>query len=291
MGTGSYPEGLDAEDRYTFDLAFSWRWLLIGIAKLAPELDDEMRHIIQADMPSAKGKQVSEMANIVANGAAEWTAIAVHPKMLRIIAQLSGRIFVGPQVNRNEEWIKQAIGFTMDVFQGSVMIKSLHPAFRPIAQYFLPQVRRIHEHHTKAYRLLAPIFRSRARAEDKPGYQRPDDAIEWLKERSAKDNLDKDFQVHASGMLQLSMASMHTSAHAVTQPIFDLAARPEYLDPLREEVLRVFHEEGGKFTKRGVMNMRKLDSFMKESLRLNPLVIGKAVTPALSIISKMVRGH
>ena len=48
-----------------------------------------------------------------------------------------------------------------------------------------------------------------------------------------------------------------------------LATFPEYMQPLREEVEEVVKSEG--WTKAGLDQMHKIDSFIKESQRLNPL--------------------
>jgi cytochrome P450 len=48
-----------------------------------------------------------------------------------------------------------------------------------------------------------------------------------------------------------------------------LATFPEYIQPLREEVDEVIKSEG--WTKTGLDQMHKIDSFIKESQRLSPL--------------------
>ena len=53
----------------------------------------------------------------------------------------------------------------------------------------------------------------------------------------------------------------------MTHAIFDLAARPEYIQPLREEVEQVVTADG--WTKTAMGKMWKLDSFLKESMRHN----------------------
>ena len=58
----------------------------------------------------------------------------------------------------------------------------------------------------------------------------------------------------------------------VCDALLDLAARPEYLQPLREEVEQVTDEFG--WTKEAFNAMPKLDSFLKESSRLNGLMSG-----------------
>ena len=52
-----------------------------------------------------------------------------------------------------------------------------------------------------------------------------------------------------------------------THAIFDLVANPEIIQPLREEIEPLIKEEG--WQKSTLMKMKKLDSFIKESLRLN----------------------
>ena len=48
--------------------------------------------------------------------------------------------------------------------------------------------------------------------------------------------------------------------------LYDLAAHPEYVQPMREEVEKILGHEG--WTKSSVLKLRKLDSFIKESQRL-----------------------
>jgi hypothetical protein len=54
-------------------------------------------------------------------------------------------------------------------------------------------------------------------------------------------------------------------AKTLSNILFDLAPRPEYIAPLRQEVEDVINEYG--WTKDAMGHMRKLDSFMRESSR------------------------
>jgi hypothetical protein len=49
--------------------------------------------------------------------------------------------------------------------------------------------------------------------------------------------------------------------------LYRLLANPEYLEPLREEVDAVIREEG--WTKAGIDKMYKIDSFLRETQRLD----------------------
>ena len=69
----------------------------------------------------------------------------------------------------------------------------------------------------------------------------------------------------------------HVDAASVTQGVtqsfvhvlFYLAALPEYIAPLRAEIEEVIEREG--WSKEGLDKMHKVDSFIKESQRMNPI--------------------
>ena len=52
-----------------------------------------------------------------------------------------------------------------------------------------------------------------------------------------------------------------------TYVLYDLASHPEYAQPMREEVEAVLREEG--WTYAAIGKLSKVDSFIKESLRLS----------------------
>ena len=64
---------------------------------------------------------------------------------------------------------------------------------------------------------------------------------------------------------------------SMTHVLYDLAARPEYLQPLREEIEAVIATDG--WTKAGMGKMWKLDSFLRESQRYNGIGISTPVFP------------
>jgi cytochrome P450 len=58
----------------------------------------------------------------------------------------------------------------------------------------------------------------------------------------------------------------------LTQVLCRLVSNPEYLEALRQEADAVLAEEG--WTKAGIDKMRKLDSFVRETQRMDVLVVG-----------------
>ena len=70
----------------------------------------------------------------------------------------------------------------------------------------------------------------------------------------------------------LSLASIHTSQMNAVHCLYDLVARPEYIELIKEEIKRVIQEDGGwaQWQKSSFSKLRILDSFMRESQRFNP---------------------
>jgi len=70
---------------------------------------------------------------------------------------------------------------------------------------------------------------------------------------------------------------------ATTAAIYDLAAHPEHIQPLRDEIEQVVNEDGNdvdgvsfkKLKKSSMPKLWKLDSFLKESQRFTPVQLRK----------------
>jgi Cytochrome P450 len=56
-----------------------------------------------------------------------------------------------------------------------------------------------------------------------------------------------------------------------TKVLYRLLANPEYMEPLRQEVDAVVKEEG--WTKAGIDKMYKIDSFVRETFRIDSITI------------------
>ncbi len=67
---------------------------------------------------------------------------------------------------------------------------------------------------------------------------------------------------------------------SITQTLYDLATRPEYIQPLREEIEPLLAAEG--WTKAAMSKMWKLDSFLKESMRYNGISMSMFRSPLVT---------
>lgn len=78
------------------------------------------------------------------------------------------------------------------------------------------------------------------------------------------------------------LSNPQTLIHA----LYTLAIHPEYVEPLREEILEAL---SGDWTMAAIMKMRKLESFVKESMRMQPLTL--CTTRFLNSSSNGPSGH
>lgn len=108
----------------------------------------------------------------------DWTPVNINSKLLRIVAIVSGRVFIGPELCHDEAYIDAAINYTLDVMNARRAVRTITPWLRPFKAPFLPEVRRIASREKKVKDFLSPIVAARRKAErEEAGYEKPDAAV------------------------------------------------------------------------------------------------------------------
>ncbi|EAW13530.1 cytochrome P450 [Aspergillus clavatus NRRL 1] len=229
-----------------------------SMSRVFPELCDEVDAVFPLEFPEFKG----------------WTPIQVYPKMLRLVSRINGKIFVGPSLYDNEEWITISCNYTKNLFLSSAKLRFFHPWLRPMAQFFIPELRAVWKCNERAQALLTPVLHQRQAQEasaSKGGggeYKKPNDSIEWLRDLvPGPDKNDPLF--HAISQLGIGAVSVNTTCQLLTNSLFNLAAYPEYLPMLREEIESVWAANNQHWTLASMGQLKRLDSFIKETLRFN----------------------
>jgi cytochrome P450 len=138
----------------------------------------------------------------------DWTPAVVYSKLLRMVAIISGSIFLGPDLCRRDEWVTPAITYTVDTFTAISKLKQWKSWTRPIGQYFIPELKSVREHRRKAKEFLAPVIQER-RQMMREGKELPDDMLQWMMNKTEDFALsDDDLAVI---QLNLSLAAIHTT--------------------------------------------------------------------------------
>ncbi|KAI1768091.1 ent-kaurene oxidase [Hypoxylon sp. FL1150] len=222
------------------------------LARMTPQLKEELEHILATEFPECE----------------EWTPFKIQPFLIRTVARISGRVFVGPALNRVEEWMDVSINFAVTAFIAVIKLQFFPPWMRPAAQYLVSELGTIRKDLAKAEAMLTPIIDERLRDSETPGYVKPDDYVQWLSDALPEDQ-KKDYYIQAKLQLLLSAASIHTTANLTTDCIYDLAVHQDMQEILREEAREVFSDDEAWARKDSMGRLKKLDSFIKESQRLS----------------------
>jgi cytochrome P450 len=199
----------------------------------------------------------------------EWHEMQPSHDFIRIVSRMSSRVFMGEGLCRNEEWVKLSGEYTVQAFITGDILRTYPRWARPYVHHFLPSCQKLRAKLDEARQCLKPFLEQRdaikteAMANGKPCPF--DDSIEWFQ---------KEYEHHDPTIAQisLSLVAIHTTTDLLTETVYNIALFPELFKPLREEVVSVLKSDGLKKT--ALYNLRLMDSVIKESQRLRPILIG-----------------
>ncbi|KAK8066512.1 cytochrome P450 [Apiospora hydei] len=232
-------------------------------------------HMVRSDLTRSLNRINPELAAEVERTVREelgpcddWTPQMAFNPLLRVVAIVSGRVFLGPDLCRREEYIYASTMYTVDVFRAVSKVKAWNQFLKPIAQFFIPELKTLSEHRRKARAFLAPVIQERKEAM-RNGSDLPDDMLQWMMNKAESYGVS-DARL-AELQLDLSMAAIHTTTMAVADLLCDIVIRPDTVDELRAEIKQVLRNHHGVFTTQALYEMKLLDSVMRESQRWNPI--------------------
>ncbi|KAI6042742.1 cytochrome P450 [Pisolithus marmoratus] len=200
-----------------------------------------------------------------------WKSVVAAEIIQQIICRASNRVFVGRPLCRDPGWINLNSRLAVDAAIDANILNMFPKFLVPLVSRILPNTAASIEHATKH---LDPIIKERLRCMSEHGDQwidKPNDILQWLIDEK-QESSTKQLTLR---MLSISFASIHSTANTFTQVLYNLAAYPQYVGPLREEVEAIIRQHG--WTKEAMALMGKVDSFLAETLRLEGvLTVGKS---------------
>ncbi|KAJ5108616.1 hypothetical protein N7456_005291 [Penicillium angulare] len=228
------------------------------LARVIPWIIDELRYSFDVAIPECED---------------HWVPVKPHEMFVNLIARTTSRVVAGEGLRRNEEWLEAASSYSVNVGLTVLLLRPVPTYLRPLVARFLPPVQQMESQLQFVKDLFIPIINERRAAheravqENDPGYVAPDDLLQWMMDM-AETKEDRDPEVLAHHVLLLmSLAVVHTSAMAMCHALYDLLLRPEYIAPLREEIMTTLADGWENATKRSFDNQKRLDSFLRESQR------------------------
>jgi hypothetical protein len=142
-----------------------------------------------------------------------WHSMIVKQDVLKLIARMSSRVFLGQDLCRNQQWLKIARDHSVEVMTAGRILNTINPLLRPIQQWFLEPCVRLRKARDEAHALIQPEVERRKVQVQKAkaaGSKPPPktNSIGWMYEtaRERRDQVD-----YAGNQLMLMMVSIHTT--------------------------------------------------------------------------------
>jgi hypothetical protein len=225
----------------------------------------------------------------------EWSKVSLYGKLLQIAALVNGRMFVGLPLCREQPWINLNIQYTMDVVQTISALQKVHPMLRRIRAPFTTEVKKLAAHKKKATVMLRPHIEIVMKAKEAAGFKKDKERltfnlIAWMLDQMQSPDYELlaseqifgcKLQVHqfvsSANPVTLTIpafGAIHATCITLTNALFDLAAWPQFVPELRAEFCDVLSNEPDHvLRKTAVPKLIKLDSFLRESQRMNPVTL------------------
>ncbi|KAK6529518.1 hypothetical protein TWF281_008689 [Arthrobotrys megalospora] len=203
-----------------------------------------------------------------------WTNVGIWKVVIQVVSRSANRCFVGLPLCRNQELLDLFRDYAIRTNEVVYMIDLAPQFLQPLLEWVLLKRYRLPQRATK---ILTPVFEERKRMREELGPERwnaekPNDAVTWIIDAAMKkDKSQQTNQQMAWRLIWLNFAAIHTTSMSTLHILYDLAANPEYIPLLREEIISTLDKYGG-YTKEALTNMLKLDSCLRESQRWNTVV-------------------
>ncbi|EDR00469.1 uncharacterized protein LACBIDRAFT_255302, partial [Laccaria bicolor S238N-H82] len=237
-------------------------------------------------LPNIVDESIHAFPDMIANGQevdGGWISIDAYDEFSALVCRVLHRVLVGNPVCRNKSYLQLNIQFSAGVTTEATVIN----AFPRFLQPFIGNLyNKVSGRQTRVLEYLGPEIEERKLkiAELGSDYEgRPDDLISWLMD-SAPSALERETSSIALRVLIANFMAHHSAFTTFTHAVYHLAAEPFYADDLREELLmHLSHPEHiENWTEKNLDQCWKLDSFLKETLRMHG--IGALALPRKSLI-------
>ncbi|KAI0254414.1 cytochrome P450 [Lactifluus subvellereus] len=210
---------------------------------------------------------VMTLGNAIQTSDDEWAKIPLVETMQRVICGVSNRVFVGPPLCRNRDYQALNLTIAVNVVKFGLIISMFPKPLRALVSRILSN---LPSQIRQEIEFIRPMVEERFAKMEEFGEEwddKPNDMLMWL--MSEAKGVEKSVDGLARRLLLVNFAAIHTTSITFTQVLYRLLANPEHIEPLREEVEAVVAQEG--WTKAGMDKMHKVDSFIRETQRIDGL--------------------
>ncbi|KAN0126092.1 Cytochrome P450 [Lactarius tabidus] len=197
----------------------------------------------------------------------DWVKVPVVETIQRVVCESMNYVFVGPPLCRNQDYLTLNLNFAINVVKFATIISVFPKPLKPIVARVLSN---LPSQIQQEMEFIRPLVEDRfARMEEfgEDWDDKPNDMLMWLMDEAK--GIERSLEGLARRMLVVNFAAVHTTSLTFVNVLYRLLSNPEYVEPLRHDVETAVAEEG--WTKAGIDKMHKIDSFLRETQRLDNL--------------------
>jgi hypothetical protein len=231
-------------------------------AHLIPEMKEELDFALEKFLSSNAGasqelgeQQQAEARPKLSHQVKAWSFVEY------IVNRSMARVFFGAEVCRNQELLDTTISYSNDILAVATALNRYPAILHPLVHPFLSSAKAINHDFRVYNRVLSPEIQARRLG---TGEKRRD-LLQWMVDSGKGKDKDPEQIIHTT--LLLTRAALPTMVTAIVHCLYDLCNMPQHIPALREEITSCIATHNWTF--KALNHMRKLDSFVKESQRLN----------------------
>ncbi|KAK5999069.1 Cytochrome P450 monooxygenase-like protein [Cladobotryum mycophilum] len=221
----------------------------------------------------------------------DWVATKLNPITVKCLSEGMAIVLFGPELAKDPRLSQLSVELTMDIFMVAFMMRLVPTFLQPIAVWLVPAKWRLHRRWNELRGYVVPEVlrqvevRNAAAAVGKKIVAHPD-LISWMVQ-DGKTDMERDPEVLTTLCGSVAAGSIFSIANFVCRALSNLAAHPDVLEAIREEIRETHASIGGRWDAAAMATMDRLESAMKETARQAPpgtlIVYSRAVQQDVNV--------
>ncbi|KAL8685390.1 MAG: hypothetical protein Q9218_007791, partial [Villophora microphyllina] len=243
-------------------------WFNIRFGVSMTVLRHDLNNHLEELLPIMK-EVITDVAGQALPAGEAWTSVRVQDVATKIMNSAYCRVILGPAIYQNPQWL-EILDKGYDVYEAAFYLMDFPMLVRPLIAALHPVFWRLKRKRKTAIDLLVPELRKDSQhGKTDTGST---DFIQWIKDASLSQTPPVPYEKQAELLLLVAMDGLTGLRVTLQQVLLDLAAHPEVIPTLRQEIqtVRQTMAPGAPFTREQLTHLIKEHSTKAPSYT-NPL--------------------
>lgn len=211
--------------------------------------------------------QVEEtLGNLLPQDKNSWTTICPLNPIVFCVARTIALVTFGHPICDDPDLVRLCCDHTRNIFAIMFVMRFVPAFLQPLLVWLTPDKWRLIRSSKKFESFVVPEIKRRMSGKNQEVSQ---DLISWMI-REPKDEQSVDISQLTALVATVVAGGTYSTAAFIVGLIVDLTSHPQFLEEIREEIRTTNEKIGGKWDMAAFNSLDKLDSAMKETLRMAP---------------------